>query len=791
MPEVENKKRLVLLDAHAIIHRAYHALPEFSSSKGEPTGALYGLSAMLLKIIQDLKPDYLIACYDLPEPTYRHKIYEDYKAGRAKADEELVQQLIRSRDIFHAFGIPIYEKAGFEADDILGTIVEKTKGDKDIDVVIASGDMDTLQLVKGKKVRVYTLRKGIKDTIIYDEKAVEERFGFKPKLLPDFKGLRGDPSDNIIGIVGIGEKTATTLIKEFGSIEDIYKKLKKDETTFEKVGIKPRIINLLKENEEEALFSKMLGQIHLNVPIDFKLPEKTWRGNLSIEKILELFSELSFRTLSNRVQDLFGKKDENDEKKEEENEYVDQKEVEKVSIALWLINSDITNPDLSDILQFVGTTSFEKAKIAILSELKKQKLEKLYKNVELPLIPIINKMSERGISIDITYLKKLSYDYHKELSVLKKKIWKYGGGEFNINSPKQLGEVLFDKLKLTAKNHKKTGTGQKSTRESELEKMRDLHPIIGNILSYRELQKLLSTYIDNIPDMVDSDGRLHAQFLQTGTTTGRMSSQSPNLQNIPIRTELGKNIRGAFVAEEGFELLALDYSQIELRIAAFLSGDKKLIDIFKHGGDIHASVASEVFGVEPGEVDKEMRRHAKIINFGIIYGMGVNALRRSLGTTRAEAQQFYNEYFKKFSGLAKYLEDVKAEASRKGYTETYYGRRRYFEGLKSRLPFIRAAAERMAINAPIQGTEADIVKIAMILIDEYISKNNLGNDVYLLLQVHDELVYEVKKEKIKEMASKFVEIMEKVLDKKETKEVPITANASVGKDWGALKEIKK
>lgn len=798
----KQKKQLVLLDAHAIIHRAYHALPDFSSSGGEPTGALYGLSSMLLKIVQDLKPDYLIACYDLPEPTYRHEVYKDYKAGRAKVDDELVVQLERSRDIFKAFGIPIYDQVSFEADDILGTIVEKTKGDKNIEVVIASGDMDTMQLISGKRVRVYTLKKGIKDTIVYDEKAVEERFGFKPKLLPDYKGLRGDPSDNIIGIKGIGEKTATILIKEFGSIEHIYSALKKDEKQFIKAGITQRIIGLLKDNEEEALFSKELATIQLNVPIDFKYPEKSWRDTLDINTVLELFSELNFRTLSQRVKNLFGAKDKKNNEKsfyneaivgeevEGEKEQVSEKELSETAIGLWLVDSDITNPTMEDILDFAQTTSFAKAKEMVLGEIKNQKLEKVYTEIELPLISVISKMQERGIVVDLSHLDKLSKEYHIGLEILEKKIYKHAGEEFNINSPKQLGVILFDKMEFSVKNQKKTGTGQKSTRESELEKMKELHPIISDILSYRELKKLLSTYIDNIPDMVGNDGRLHARFLQSGTTTGRMSSQNPNLQNIPIRTERGKNIRSAFVASDGYELVALDYSQIELRVAAFLSGDEKLIDIFKSGGDIHAAVASEMFGVSPECVDMEMRRRAKVINFGILYGMGVNALRQSLGTTREEAQQFYNDYFKNFSGVAHYLEQVKADATRLGYTQTHFGRRRHFEGLRSKLPFIRAQAERMAINAPIQGTQADIIKIAMALIDEYIVQHKLENDVHLLLQVHDELVYEIRKDKVKETATEIKKIMESILSTEETKGVPIEVVVHSGKNWGVLRHLE-
>ncbi len=789
--EDKKKKRLVLLDAHAIIHRAYHALPDFTSVKGEPTGALYGLTAMLLKIVADLKPDYLVACYDLPEPTYRHEAYKEYKAGRAKTDDELVVQLERSRNLLQAFNIPIYEKAGFEADDVLGTIVEKMKGEKGIDIIIASGDMDTLQLVKGKRVRVYTLKKGIRDTIIYDENAVIERFGFPPKLLPDFKGLRGDPSDNIIGIAGIGEKTATELIVAFGSIEEIYRKLKKDKSAFEKRGIKPRVIKLLEDGEEEAVFSKMLAEIHRDVPIQFELPSVSWEEGLSLDPILELFTELNFRTLGDRVKQMF-KKTETlvfEEKKEEE-ESVDETELAKVAIALWLLSSDITNPTLDDILSYARAKTFSEAREVIYKKLKEQKLEKVHQDIEVPLIPIIKSMEERGILIDCKYLIKLSKDYHRELEKFEKRIYKHAGEEFNINSPKQLGEVLFERMGLFVKNQKRTGTGQKSTRESELEKMKDLHPVIEDILGYRELQKLLSTYIDNLPNMVGEDGRLHSKLLQAGTTTGRMASQNPNLQNIPIRTELGRKIRNAFVAQSEFLLVALDYSQIELRIASFLSGDKKLISIFREGGDVHRAVAAEVFGVPPEMVDAEMRRRAKIINFGILYGMGVNALRQNLGTTRSEAQEFYNNYFKNFSGLAHYLTHVKAEAERKGYTETLFGRRRFFEGIRSRLPHIKAAAERMAINAPIQGASADIIKIAMIRVHDNIVKKGLESDARLLLQVHDELVFEVRKPKVKELARDIKSIMESVLTKEETMGVPLIVDVSAGENWGDMKPVE-
>jgi DNA polymerase I len=797
----KNTKKLVLLDVHAIVHRAYHALPDFVSSKGIPTGALYGLSTMLLKIIAEIKPDYIVACYDLPKPTYRHEAYKDYKAGRAKTDGELVEQLKKSREIFQAFNIPIYDKEGFEADDMIGTLVEKTLKDKNLEVLIASGDMDTLQLVVDDKVRVYTLKKGIKDTIIYNEKAVVERFGFLPKLLPDYKGLRGDPSDNIIGIKGIGEKTAQTLIINFGSIESIYKKLKSKggKEEFKKVGITDRIITLLEEGEEEAQFSKMLGTIRRDAPINFQLPEKTWPENLVIDNILKVWSELEFRTLGTRLKEVLGGRTGEkpaDKKREIEktnnqlftDSELTSEDLKESQIALWLINSNITNPTIEDIINMSGQKDLKEARDSLLIEIKNKKLDYVFENIEKPLIPIIERMQTKGIVVDKEILHKLSVDNHKTLADLEKKIWEMAGGEFNINSPKQMGEILFGKMGLTVKNQKKTAGGKVSTKESELEKMRDLHPIIGLILEYRELQKMLSTYIDNIPLMIAEDGRLHAKFLQTGTTTGRMSSQDPNLQNIPNKSGLGMEVRKSFKANKGTKLVAFDYSQIEIRIAAFLSDDEKLLEIFRKGEDVHTAVASEVFDVPFEKVDKEMRRRAKVINFGIMYGMGVSALKQNLGTDRKEAQIFYDKYFAKFSGLAKYLDFVKAETVKLGYTETLFGRRRYFDGIKSKIPFIKAMAERMAINAPIQGTEADIIKLAMIKVDEYLVKENLLGKVNLLLQVHDELVFEIEESLVEKISPIIKTIMENVVDLEKTKGVVCQVNYKVGDNWGEMAE---
>jgi DNA polymerase-1 len=791
------KKRIILLDSHAIIHRAYHALPDFVSSKGEPTGGIYGLSAMLLKIISDLKPDYIFACYDLPGPTYRHEAYSGYKAKREKAEDDLIMQLKRSRDVFTAFNIPIYDAPGFEADDILGTIVEDLitrKERKDFEIIIASGDMDTLQLVKGKDVKVFTMKKGLSETILYDEDKVKERFGFEPKMIPDYKGLSGDPSDNIPGVKGVGDKTATTLITNFGTIENIYKTLKKNKKALLDAGIKERIIKLLEENEEEAAFSKELATIRKDAPIHLVLAEKPWKETVDFAKVRELFAELEFRTMAGRAIEALGLDEEDgietgNKKEEIVKEEVDEIEKRQIFSAVSLLYSSITDPQLEDVYRISKKNSFSEAKNVILSELKNKKLLHVYEKIEKPLVPVIGRMEKCGVKVDKDHLKELSFEYHKKLTGLEKKIYSLSGLEFNINSPKQLGDVLFNKMGLKVARQKKTSLGALSTRESELEKLIDEHPIIQEVLHYRELQKLLSTYIDTIPTLIAPDGRLHTTFLPNGAATGRMASRDPNLQNIPHKSEAGARIREAFVAEKGYRLVAFDYSQIELRIAAFLSKDRKLLDIFNKGEDVHTSVASEVFNVVPADVTKEMRRQAKVINFGIIYGMGVTSLAKAISSDRATAQKFYDEYFKKFSGLASYLDDIKNFAYKNGYTETFFGRRRYFEGLKSKLPYVRAQSERMAINAPIQGTEADIIKIAMVKIDDHVTKLGLGEEVRMLLQVHDELVFEIKENEISRIAPDIKKIMEESIDPKEISGIVCVAEGKAGPNWGKMDKI--
>lgn len=780
------KKKLVLLDSHALLHRAYHALPGFSTYDGRPTGALFGFVKMILKIKDELKPDYLIACFDRKETTFRHEAYENYKAHRAKSDDELVFQLAEAPRICEALNIPVYSLAGYEADDILGTIVEETKKNnfkingEVVEIFIASGDLDTTQLLdKEENVKVYTLKKGLGETIVYKYEDIIKRFSFTPEQIPDFKGLKGDASDNIIGIKGIGDKTATTLINLFGSIEEMYNLIHSDLEKFKSIckekkeyKLTDRIINLIIEGEEEALFSKTLATVKKDVPINFKLPEKEWLENFNDTNFVNICKEFEFRSF----RDAFKKK-ENREGVETEDlniggldeksiaESFDEEKIGELKVLTNLWNSEITNPDLETILETTSTDTKEEALEFLEKELKAENLWDLYLLIEKPIISILEKMKENGILLDKKILEEQSKILHVKLKEIEKSIFKEAQEEFNISSPKQLGYILYEKLKI-GERIKKTATGALSTNAAQLEKLKDDNKIVADVLDYRELSKLLSTYVDVLPNHVEKDGRIRSTFVQSGTSTGRFSSENPNLQNLPIKSEEGLNVRKAFIPEKGFKFLSADYSQIDLRSVAILSKDSNLLEIFKAGIDVHAGVASKVFNVSQSEVSNEMRRKAKTINFGILYGMGITALKDSMRVDRKEAQDFYDEYKKTFHIMMDYLEKVKEFAKKNGYTETLFKRRRYIPLLQSKLPFLKAQGERIAINAPVQGTTADILKLAMIDVDEYIRKNNFEKSVKILLQIHDELVLEVKEELVEKVKVDLKNIMENVISKR-------------------------
>jgi len=792
MKKSQYSTRTVLLDAHAIIHRAYHAMPDFATRDGKPTGGLYGVCTMLIKIIDELKPDYVVACYDLPKPTFRHVAYDDYKGGRKESDDSLKEQLQTSRDIFDAFNIPIYELEGYEADDLLGTIAEQLKVDKDHEIIIASGDMDTMQLIDTNQVQVYTLKKGITNTILYDEDAVVERYGFGSDLIADYKGLAGDSSDNIKGVKGIGAKTATNLIQSFGTVEDIYASLHKDEQLLINAGVTKRMVGLLQESEEDALFSKELATIKCDVPVTYQIPEHNFYDGINLADAGELFRKLEFRTMLTKLKSTLGIKEE----KKQDSLFADESDVDAYDLAcaklgVWLLNPVISEPSLDDVLRY--GEDFSTAYSEIQKDITSQDLDFVWKEIECASIDAVETMNHNGFLIDQKQLNSLSKKFHKKIDVLETSIYKHAGEEFNIKSTQQLSRILFEVMQLPTKGIKKTPKGVLSTKESELEKLRSEHAIIEDILSYRELTKLTSTYLDNIKPMIDKEtGRLFATFVPTGTATGRMSSRDPNLQNIPVSGEYGKTIRTIFVPEPGYTLVACDYSQIELRMAAELSRDATFIETFVSGDDIHTRVAKEMFGEETNE----NRRKAKVINFGILYGMGANALRGNLGVedhTLDQARTYLEQYFTQFPTLAGYLESTKEFARDNGYTKTLFGRRRNFSEINSKVPFIRASAERMAINAPIQGTAtADIIKLALRDTHGYITENKLQSEVKILAQVHDELVFEIKDSCVEKHSLSIQKIMESVLEKyaqdiKHEVQVPLVVEINTGSNWAETK----
>ncbi|MDO8495312.1 MAG: DNA polymerase I [bacterium] len=835
-------KKLILIDGNALVHRAFHALPPLTSPAGLIVNAVYGFAAILLKTIKDLKPDYMVAAFDLAGKTFRHEEFEDYKAHRVKAPDELYAQIDMVKDLLHIFGVATFEKAGFEADDLIGSVAEQAKKIKDLQTIILTGDLDTLQLVVDEKVLVYTLRKGMSDTILYDEQGVRDRYGLEPYQVIDFKGLKGDPSDNIPGVPGIGDKTATALLQKYKTIEDLYKELakikefKKGEVITEKLAAK------LKEYENQAIFSKRLATIVRDVDIEFSLDAADWRTNISQEKLEKAFKDFGFFSLIKRIADLGLSGQQNldlgpvvtpvkEQFKAGKNEVyfvsIDHPPTKKqladptqtiighglkpllkpllaegaelraalfdTQIAAYLINSEFRDFEFEKVFYTVFGSSgdpqdpvdVQKLKESLWEKMKSKDLLKIFEEMEMPLIKVLAEMELRGIKIDTEQLGTLSEKVGEEVIGLEKKIHKLAGMDFNINSPQQLGEVIFNKLNLKGKI-RKTGGGALSTAASELEKLRDEHPIIELIMQYRELQKLKNTYIDPFPLWLSAgDKRLHTTYNQTGTVTGRISSQDPNLQNIPIRTELGQKFRQAFIAEKGFELVSFDYSQIDLRVVAHVAQDQKMIEAFRRGEDIHTRTAVEVFEVSADKVTANMRREAKALNFGLIYGMGVLGFSRAAGVDRTRAREFITKYLNEFSGVASYMERTKAEARQKGYVKTVFGRRRDLPEILSSMPQLAAQAERMAINAPIQGTTADIMKLAMIEIDKYIEEKQWDKMVRPLLQVHDELVCEIQVGKAEEVGKEFKRIMEGIWQA----DVPLIADIKKGQNWAEMKKI--
>ena len=783
-------KKIILIDANALIHRAFHALPPLKNPAGVVTNAVYGFSSTLLKMLKDLEPDYVIAAYDLPGPTFRHEAYEKYKIHRTKAPDELYSQIPYTKKVLESFGIPSYEVKSYEADDIIGSLTEKFKNEKDLKIIIVTGDLDTLQLVDGKKVVVYTMKRGLSDTLIYDEDMVKDRYGLKPNQLTDYRGLKGDPSDNIPGVPGIGDKTASELLKEHGSIENLYKKAKSGK-------VKESLSKKLLENEEQAMLSKELSIMVKNLKIEVDLKKAEWKKGFNRKEVENIFRELNFTSLIPRIPDLtpvliLPLK----EKVEPKKSIIDREKenIKKIQIAAWLLNSELKEPSLEEIYfnEFGKTisegnyeSSIAKLHEALITKLKDAELLKIYKEIEEPLIPILTEMESNGFKIDEKQIKKLDDFAKKEIKKLEEKIHKLAGVKFNISSTQQLSEVLFNRLLISGKI-RKTPKGKLSTRATELEKLREIHPIIPLILEFRELQKLKTTYIEPFPKLVGKDGRIHTTFIQTGTVTGRLASQNPNLQNIPIKTELGQEFRKVFIAEKGYKLLSLDFSQIDLRIAAHIAKDEKMIEAFRRGIDIHTETAAEVFDVPLEKVSPKMRREAKALNFGIIYGMGVQGFARSAKIKQTEAKKFIEKYFEEFPKISEYMDRMRREAHEKGVVKNLLGRRRQLNEIYSSIPEMVRQAERMAMNFPIQSMTSDITKLAMIKIHDYIRKNYEKGEIKMLLQVHDEIVLEAKESIVENSAKELRKIMESVYKL----DALLVAEAKIGNNWYDLKLVK-
>ncbi|MDO8886663.1 DNA polymerase I [Candidatus Oleimmundimicrobium sp.] len=829
------KGKIILIDGNSLVYRAFFALPtSLAISSGQITNAVYGFTSMLIKLIGQEKPDVILVAFDKGRST-RVKQYADYKAHRPKAPDELRSQFPLVKEVLKVLKIPFFEIEGYEADDILATLAKEAENEGD-EVIIVTSDKDALQLVS-PKTKIMTTKKGISDIVLYDKQAVIERYGVPPEKVVDFLGLKGDPSDNIPGIPGIGEKTATKLLQEFGSLENTL-------SNADKVSGK-KLKNSLIEFKEQAILSKQLAILDLNSPIEINF-EDYKLGNWNEKEVRELFSTLEFNTLLKRllsikfsnlideqnIELLNPKFSEPEEEKDWINlfkkikvnrmfglqlmttesrdsvsrkvlklalsfddrtvylirekslkkiePYLKSDEFQKVvydgkliinslkneninlrgivfdvMVAAYLINPLRNAYPLKKLSEEYLKASFSKEEgtisagetLAILrlknilrKELEKINLIDLFEHIEMPLIYVLAEMEWEGVGVDVDFLRKIRLDNDGLLKELEQDIYNLAGEKFNLNSPQQLGKILFEKLGLGGA--KKTKTGY-STDVSVLNKLADAHPIVKKIMHYRELNKLFSTYILTLPKMVNpKTRRLHTSFNQAVTTTGRLSSSNPNLQNIPVKGELGKDIRRAFIpSRTGDELIVADYSQIELRILAHFSEDDNLVKAFKEGEDVHTKTASEVFSVSIEDIVPEMRRVAKAVNFGIIYGMSPFGLSEQLGISKEEAASYIESYFERYPKVKSYIDNSITQAYKNGYVETLLGRRRNLPELESDNYRIRSFGERLAVNFPIQGSAADIIKIAMIRLSNEIKKQGLQTQ--MILQVHDELVFEV------------------------------------------------
>ncbi len=748
---------LIVIDANALIHRAFHALPPLSDPQGHTVNAVYGFLLIFLRLLKELRPAYIVAAFDLAEPTFRHQEYAAYKATRTKQPQELYDQIPIVKEFLRILHVPVLEASGFEADDIIGTIVQQTHLLSHVLTYIVTGDLDTLQLVQ-QNVLIYTLRKGMSDIAVYDRAAVEERYSLEPAQITDLKGLKGDPSDNIPGVPGVGEKTAIALLRAYHTVEELYHNIDQEDFVLQLNG-KPQaaLQKKLIAHKDEAFFSKYLASIRLDAPIDFQLDRAKFSG-IDREQLEQKLRQFGFSSLLRRVGEFSGESAPEKPIMQSEKK---QSEAQPRQAAL-MSTADTRQQEIDEAFRQ-----------HILSP-------ELYA-IETQLLVVVQRMERQGVAVDAAKIIAIKKELSAGIAEFERKITALAGEEFNINSSQQLSHILFDVLGISSQGLRKTPGKVISTAAPELEKIAHAHPIVPLILEYRELAKLLSTYTDSLLGLIGRDGRIHTVYNTLGAATGRFSSHNPNLQNIPTRGKWGEVIRSAFIAPAGKKMVSFDYSQIELRIAAHLSGDEKLIESFIQGRDIHATTASNIFNVPLDQVTAEQRSQAKTFNFGILYGIGVKGFSEAAHISREQAKTFIAEYRHDFPRLVEYLEETRRFAVRNGYVETMFGRRRNIPEIRATSPLLRAAAERMAINMPIQGTAADILKIAMVHIDEQLHLAH-RTDVKMILQVHDELIFEVNDTIIQQVVPHILSAMEHAAALR----VPLKADMHIGDNWGEL-----
>jgi DNA polymerase I len=868
----EAPRRLFILDGHSLAYRAFFALPStLATTTGQVTNAVYGFTSMLIKLLAEERPDLIAVAFDVGKPVARLAMDAEYKAGRRETPEDFRPQLGLIQEVVESLRIPMLLVTDHEADDAIGTLAIRAS-ERGIDSTIVTADRDFFQLVR-PGIRVLFNRRGISDIADVDEAWVEDRYGLPPSKYLEYVALKGDTSDNIPGVPGVGEKTATKLIQQYGSVEEV-------------LAHADELKGRLKENIEAAgdrlILNKDLARIVIDVPLDVE-PEDAVMGEWDVDEVRRLFTSLEFRSLFDRLMEIA-----RDVKPKVEVAELDLRQVpvqelaslleagpvsiavqeedssvvgiaasaggaqacyaaleglgklgarlEDASVTKWahdakslerialragapvegvafdtMLAGYLLEPGTADyplpVLceRYLGTDLFgeeeaetegqlftedpwrhvasEAAAVALLApvleeQIGRQGLQPLLDDVELPLASVLARMEARGVRLDVPYLEEMGESVRDRMATLKTEVYRHADQEFNLNSPPQLRAILYDQLGLQP--GKKTPKGELSTDASVLEKLRDAHPIVDALLSWRELDKLNSTYLEALPRLVDpADGRLHTTFHQTVAATGRLSSSDPNLQNIPIRSDLGRQIRRAFIPGDDEQiLLVADYSQIELRILAHLSGDAGLREAFDSGLDIHAATAATVFDLPPEHVDAEMRRRAKAVNYGLAYGMNAWGLATRLGITPDEAQEFIDAYFEGFPGIKEYLQNQVDRATVEGFTETLLGRRRYIPELQAANPRVRDLGRRQALNAPIQGSASDVFKVGMIAVDGAL-RDQPELDCHMLLTVHDELVFEVRKDRAEEAVDLIRDRMEHAVDL----DVDLRADVGLGANW--------